>query len=43
LASDALKIIEDFKIQLLIAKDKNQNLLGVLHIHSLVQAGIKNV
>jgi arabinose-5-phosphate isomerase len=43
LASDALKIIEDFRIQLLIVEDKNQHLLGVLHIHTLVQAGIKNV
>jgi arabinose-5-phosphate isomerase len=41
LASDALKIIEDFKIQLLLVLDKNKKLIGVLHIHSLIEAGIK--
>ena len=41
LASDALKIIEDFKIQLLLVLDKNEKLVGVLHIHSLIEAGIK--
>ena len=41
LASDALKIIEDFKIQLLIVLDEDENLIGVLHIHSLIEAGIK--
>lgn len=41
LASDALKIIEDFKIQLLIVVDDNEKLVGVLHIHSLIEAGIK--
>jgi arabinose-5-phosphate isomerase len=41
LASDALKIIEDFKIQLLIITNKNEELVGVLHIHSLIEAGIK--
>ena len=41
LASDALKIIEDNKIQLLLVVDENDKLEGVLHIHSLVEAGIK--
>lgn len=41
LASDALKIIEDFKIQLLIVANENKELVGLLHIHSLIEAGIK--
>jgi arabinose-5-phosphate isomerase len=41
LASDALKIIEDFKIQLLIVTNDNNKLIGVLHIHNLIEAGIK--
>lgn len=41
LASDALKIVEEFKIQLLVVVDSNKKLLGVLHIHDLVEAGIK--
>jgi len=41
LASDALKIIEDFKIQLLIVSNKNKELVGVVHIHTLIEAGIK--
>ncbi len=41
LASDALELIEDYKIQLLIIVDKDEKLLGVLHIHDLIAAGIK--
>ena len=41
LASDALKVIEDYKIQLLIVTDKDNKIVGVLHIHDLIQAGIK--
>ena len=41
LASDALKIIEDFKIQLLIVTDEDDKLVGLLHIHDLIEAGIK--
>jgi arabinose-5-phosphate isomerase len=41
LASDALKIIEDNKIQLLLILNKDKTLYGVLHIHKLVEAGIK--
>lgn len=41
LASDALQIIEDYKIQLLIVTDENDKLVGLLHIHDLIEAGIK--
>ncbi|MBD3841743.1 MAG: KpsF/GutQ family sugar-phosphate isomerase [Campylobacterales bacterium] len=41
LASDALQIIENNKIQLLIVTDEQNKLEGVLHIHKLVEAGIK--
>ncbi len=41
LASDALKIVEKYKIQLLVITDSNNYILGVLHIHDLVEAGIK--
>lgn len=41
LASDALQIIEDYKIQLLIVTDENDKLIGLLHIHDLIEAGIK--
>jgi arabinose-5-phosphate isomerase len=41
LASDALKFMEDNKIQLLpVVNDKNE-VIGVIHIHHLVEAGIK--
>jgi arabinose-5-phosphate isomerase len=41
LASDALKIIEDNKIQVLLVLNKNKTIDGILHIHTLVEAGIK--
>ena len=41
LASDALQVIENYKIQLLIVTDENDKLVGVLHIHDLIEAGIK--
>ena len=41
LASDALQVIEDYKIQLLIVTDENDKLISVLHIHDLIEAGIK--
>lgn len=41
LASDALKIIEEYKIQLLVVLNKKGQIEGVLHIHDLVEAGIK--
>jgi arabinose-5-phosphate isomerase len=41
LAIEALNIIEENKIQLLIVTDNNGAIKGVLHIHDLVEAGIK--
>lgn len=41
LASDALKMIEDHKIQLLVIVDQQRDIKGTLHIHDLVEAGIK--
>jgi arabinose-5-phosphate isomerase len=41
LASDAIKFMEDKKIQLLPVVDQNGNVVGVIHIHDLVEAGIK--
>ena len=41
LAIDALKIIEENKIQLLIITDSSKKIVGILHIHDLVEAGIK--
>ena len=38
---DALQIIETYKIQLLIITNKNRELKGLLHIHDLIEAGIK--
>jgi len=40
LASDALVLIEQKKIQLLVVTDKNKNIKGVLHIHTLIEKGI---
>ena len=41
LAFDILRFIEDSKIQLLIITDKNKKIKGAIHIHKLVEAGIK--
>jgi len=41
LASDAIKVIEEHKIQLLVVTDEALHVKGVLHIHDLVEAGIK--
>jgi arabinose-5-phosphate isomerase len=41
LASEALEIIEDARIQLLPITDRDNKIVGVLHIHDLVAAGIK--
>jgi arabinose-5-phosphate isomerase len=41
LASDAIKMIEEFKLQHLVVTDKARHIKGVLHIHDLVEAGIK--
>ena len=40
LASDALVMIEEKKIQLLVVTDKDNTIKGVLHIHTLVEKGI---
>ena len=40
LASDALVLIEEKKIQLLVVTDKEKNIQGVLHIHTLIEKGI---
>jgi len=40
LASEALVIIEEMKIQLLVVTDKHGRVLGVLHIHTLIEKGI---
>ena len=42
LASDALALIEAHKIQLLPFVDENGRLAGALHIHDLIDAGIKD-
>jgi len=42
LASEALEIIENERIQLLPITDKNRKIVGVLHIHDLINAGIKS-
>jgi arabinose-5-phosphate isomerase len=41
LASKALEMIEKNKIQLLPILDENAKLIGVVHIHDLINAGIK--
>jgi arabinose-5-phosphate isomerase len=41
LASEALEIIENDRIQLLPLVDTEGKILGVLHIHDLINAGIK--
>ena len=40
LASDALVLIEEKKIQLLVITDKEKKIEGVLHIHTLIEKGI---
>lgn len=42
LASEALEIIENKRIQLLPFVNKTNNIIGVLHIHDLINAGIKS-
>jgi arabinose-5-phosphate isomerase len=42
LASEALEIIENNRIQLLPLVDRDGEILGVLHIHDLINAGIKS-
>ncbi len=40
LASEALVLIEEMKIQLLVVTDKEKRVKGVLHIHTLIEKGI---
>ncbi len=40
LASEALVLIEEKKIQLLAITDKEKKIQGVLHIHTLIEKGI---
>lgn len=42
LASDALEIIENGRIQVLPITNQEGHILGVLHIHDLINAGIKS-
>ena len=42
LASEALEIIEDGRIQLLPITNEEGKIIGVLHIHDLINAGIKS-
>ena len=42
LASEALEIIEEGKIQLLPITTDEQKIIGALHIHDLINAGIKS-
>jgi arabinose-5-phosphate isomerase len=42
LASEALEIIENDRIQLLPITNESDEIIGVLHIHDLVNAGIKS-
>ena len=41
LASDALQFMEENKIQFLPVVDENGDVVGVIHLHHLVEAGIK--
>jgi len=41
LASDALQFMEEKKIQFLPVVDESGNVVGVIHLHHLVEAGIK--
>lgn len=40
LAYDALKMMEESKIQLLIITDKQNHIQGVIHLHTLIAAGL---
>jgi arabinose-5-phosphate isomerase len=40
LASDALVLIEEKKIQLLVITDKEKKVKGLLHLHTLIEKGI---
>lgn len=40
LAAEALKIMEDYKITGLLVADENRKLVGVIHMHDLLRAGV---
>lgn len=40
LAVEILRFIEEKKIQLLVITDRDKNILGAIHLHSLISAGI---
>lgn len=40
LAAEALKIMEDFKINALVVVDENQHPIGALNMHDLLRAGV---
>jgi len=42
LASEALEIIEESRIQLLVIANEQNKIVGTLHIHDLINAGIKS-
>jgi len=42
LAVEALKLIESKRIQLLLVVDKSKNLVGAIHIHDLIEAGVES-
>ena len=42
LASEALEIIENDRIQLLPITNEKEEIIGILHIHDLINAGIKS-
>lgn len=41
LAYEILRLIEDSKIQLLVITNKDKNIKGIIHLHKLIEAGIK--
>ena len=41
LASDALKLMEENKITQLIVSSDKKKVLGLIHIHTLVELGLK--
>lgn len=41
LAYDALRLMEEHKIQTLIIVDEKNSILGALHLHTLIEAGIQ--
>ncbi len=42
LAYDLLKVIRDKKIQLLVVVDSRNRVVGAVHIHDLIEAGVES-